>query len=262
MWRYLRLTFFFGSVYLRKIIEYRVDFALGFFGLIVQVATRVLLINTIFLHIQNIRGWSYYEVLFLFGFSLIPRSLDHMFADQLWELARKLVQRGEFFKYLLRPLDPLFYLISERFFFADGIGEMTAGLVVTFTAASHLPIRFGMAKMVITLILVGFSALIYTAVKLTFASLAFWTGTSLPSMSTAYNISTFFNYPIEIYDRTVRFLITYVVPFAFAAYFPVRYVLFDDTRAALLTPLVASLFGAVAYRVWQAGLTRYEMTGT
>lgn len=260
--RYASLSLFLGGVFLRRLLQYRVDFVLGCAGFAVSVLTRALFIYLVFQQVALIDGWSYHEVLFLFGFSLIPRGLDHMFTDQLWELGRKLVQRGEFFKYLIRPINPLFHLVSERFFYPDGLGEMLAGAAILGYAASQLGLGLGPGQLAVAVVLVLSGALIYTAIKLAFGALAFWTVSSLPAMNAAYQVSSFVKYPLDIFHPAIQNLLLWVLPFGFTAYVPVRYLLRGDTSLVYWTPLVALLSFVLALQVWRAGVNRYEMTGS
>jgi ABC-2 type transport system permease protein len=260
--RYLALFFFLGEVFLRRLITYRVDFLIGVGSFTGTVIVQVLTLFFIFQHIELIENWNYYEILFLFGFSLIPRGLDHSFTDQLWELGRKLIQRGEFYKYLIRPVNPLFNLVSERFFYPDGLGEMFAGIAIVIYAGGKIPIDMSIGKAAFVVVLVLCSTVIYTAIKLFFASLAFWTITSLPMMTAVYQFASFSKYPLDIYHQSIRFILSWIVPFAFTAYFPVTYILFNRIDLALWTPVVACVSLFLAYQLWLKGLDSYEATGS
>jgi len=260
--RYLGLIFFFGGVYLRRLMTYRVDFMIGAGSFMATVAVQVLTLFFIFRHVEHINGWSYEEVLFLLGFALIPRGLDHSFTDQLWELGRTLIQRGELYKYLIRPVNPLFNLVSERFFYPDGLGEMFAGIAIVTYAGGRLPIEMSIGKAAFVLVLVLCAAAIFTAIKLVFACVAFWTVTSLPMMTAVYQLASFSKYPLDIYHRSIRFILSWIVPFAFTVYFPVTYILFDRIDLAIWTPVVACVSLFFAYRLWLKGLDTYEATGS
>ncbi len=78
----------------------------------------------------------------------------------------------------------------------------------------------------------------------------------------------FTRYPITIYSRGVRLLLTFVVPFAFMNYFPARFFLHKAHEGAmlpagvgLLTPAIGIVFVAIAYAFWRLGLNRYSGVG-
>lgn len=259
---YLRLAWFLGGVGLHRLAAYRTDFVLGAGAFLVRVGIQTAVVGLVFRQVPAVGGWSYHEVLFLLGFSLLPRGLDHLFTDQLWELGRKLVQRGEFYRYLVRPVDPLFSLLSERFFHPDGLGELVVGAVLVGYAGSELGLSFSAVQWVLAPLLVLCGALLHTSVKLFFASLSFWTVTSMPAMYAASQVSEFSAYPLDIYHPSLKALLTWVLPFAFTAYVPCVYLLTGGTGLLGWLPVVTAGALALALTVWRRGVNRYEMTGS
>ncbi|MEU7561906.1 ABC transporter permease [Streptomyces eurythermus] len=262
VWRHVRLAFFLGGVGLHRLSVYRVDFALGAGAFLVRVGLQTAVVGLVFRQVPAVDGWTYPEVLFLLGFSLLPRGLDHLFTDQLWELGRKLVQRGEFYRCLIRPVNPLFSLLSERFFHPDGLGELAVGAVLVGWSGSELGLRLTPVQWLAAPFLVLCGALIHTSVKLLFASLSFWTVTSLPSMYAASQVSEFAAYPLDIYHPSLRAVLTWVLPFAFTSYVPCGYLLTGATGRVVWLPLVTATAVAVALAVWRRGINAYEMTGS
>lgn len=260
--RYLRLSWFLGGVGLHRLAAYRLDFALGAGAFLVRVGVQTAVVGLVFRQVPAVGGWSYHQVLFLLGFSLLPRGLDHLFTDQLWELGRKLVQRGEFYRYLIRPVNPLFSLLSERFFHPDGLGELVVGAVLVIWAGSELGLEPTATQWALAPLLVLCGALIHTAVKLFFASLSFWTVTSLPAMYAANQVSEFAGYPLDIYHSSLRALLTWVLPFAFTSYVPAAYLLTGDPGLLGWLPVVTATAVLLALAVWRRGINRYEMTGS
>ncbi|MFI8952343.1 ABC transporter permease [Streptomyces sp. NPDC053750] len=260
--RYARLSWFLGGVGLHRLTAYRMDFLLGAGAFLVRVGVQTAVVGLVFRHVPVVGGWSYHEVVFLLGFSLLPRGLDHLFTDQLWELGRKLVQRGEFYRHLVRPVSPLFSLLSERFFHPDGFGELIVGVVLVCWSGSHLDLELTALQWALSPLLVVCGALIHTAVKLLFASLSFWTVTSLPAMYAASQVSEFAAYPLDIYHPSLRALLTWVLPFAFTSYVPCAYLLTGETGLVVWLPVVTAGALALALAVWRRGLHIHEPTGS
>ena len=130
MKRYMKLYLKFLQQYIKTLIEYRADFILGLVGFVLVQFVGVIFIQLIFNSIPNLQGWSFYEILFIYGFAQIPRGIDHVFTDYLWIFSWKTIVQGEFDKYLVRPLNPLFQVIAERFQ-PDGFGEIIIGTILT-----------------------------------------------------------------------------------------------------------------------------------
>ena len=107
-------------------------------------------------------------------------------------------------------------------------------------------------------------AIIYTAVKLLFASFAFWMKISGPVLYTAYQLADFAKYPTGIYAKGVRVIITWIIPFAFVAYLPASYFLKPEVSALStigVECLIAVVSFALAYLVFTLGTRAYESAG-
>ena len=262
MVRYLKLYGRFTGQYLKFMMQSKVNFFIGFFGFLTMQASGLAFLYLVFQQIPTLNGWSYYEILFIYGFAQLPRGIDHLLTDNIWMLGMRVIVRGEFDRYLLRPINPLFHLISERFQ-PDAFGEIIVGIVITAIATTKLGIQISFVKVILLIIFILAGAIIYTSIKLFFASLAFWIKNSLPLMNLAYTMSDFAKYPNQIYSKFVRSIITFIIPFAFTAYIPASYFTGDTslTLALLGTTSAAIISFMVAYLTWLRGMKIYESAG-
>lgn len=94
MKRYFKLYIQFLKQYIKSLMEYRIDFVLGLIGFIFVQFVGVIFIKLIFNNIPSLAGWSFYEILFIYGFAQIPRGIDHVFTDNLWMLSRNIIVQG------------------------------------------------------------------------------------------------------------------------------------------------------------------------
>lgn len=261
--RYFRIYRIFLAQHLKKIVEYRADFIIGLFGFILAQVGGVIFIGLLFQAIPELNGWSLDQMLFIYGFAQLPRGLDHLLTDNLWMLAGRIVRTGQFDRYLLRPIPPLFHLIAE-IFQTDAIGELLVGVTLMIYASAKLQLRFGALDWALLVISIIAGTVIYFSVKLATASIALWTKRSQPIVFAVYTISDFAKYPIGIYPKWIRILISYIVPFAFTAFIPASY--FLTQKAALYcvggTVGIAAALLAVGMFVWKKGLRAYESSGS
>lgn len=263
MERYMKLYLKFLQQYIKTLIEYRADFILGLVGFVLVQFVGVIFIQLIFSSIPTLQGWSFYEILFIYGFAQIPRGIDHVFTDYLWIFSSRTIVHGEFDKYLLRPLNPLFQIIAERFQ-PDGFGEIIIGTILLITSWVNLGIEVTIGKLFILIIVILFATLIYTSIKLAVTSLAFWVKFAQSYMFMAYQLSNFVKYPITIYPTSIKFIITFLIPFAFTGYYPGSYFLGRENffNGILLTCIVGIIGFIIAYRIWVIGISKYESTGS
>lgn len=263
MKRYARLYMKFLAQYMKGLMEYKSDFILGLIGFFFTQGAGILFIYLIFQRIPALNGWSFYQLVFIYGFAQLPRGLDHLFADNLWLLAWRTVVKGEFDRYLLRPINPLFQLLAERFQ-PEAFGELIIGVILVVVAAAHLQLTLTPLMIAAFIFVTICGSVIYTAVKLFFASIAFWTKVSGAILFMNYSFSDFAKYPMTAYSRPIRFILTFIVPFAFTAYFPAGLFVgkIDWFTAVAGTFIAAVVSFTIAYFTWLKGIAAYESAGS
>lgn len=263
MKKYMRLYVKFLEQYIKSLMEYRADFILGLIGFVLIQFMGIIFLSLIFGLIPSLSGWNFYEILFIYGFAQIPRGIDHVFTDYLWLFSGRVIVHGEFDKYLLRPLNPLFQIIAENFQ-PDGFGEIIIGSILFVYSYIKLGLCFGIKEVLLCIIAIIFGTIIYTAIKLAFASIAFWAKFAQSYLFMAYQLSDFAKYPMGIYPKGVQIILTGLIPFAFTGYFPGSYFLGKGNviTGILMTCVVGVLAFFIAYRIWCAGIKRYESSGS
>lgn len=262
MKRYFYVYKCFLKQYLKTLMEYRGDFLFGLFGFLLVQGTSLIFIGLIFNNIPALKGWSFDEILFIYGFSQIPRGIDHIFTDYLWLFSRVSIVKGEVDRYLLRPLNPLFQVIATRFQ-PDGFGELIIGFILVIYTGIKLDLKIDFMFVLGFIIAVIGGTLIYTAVKLITASIAFWIKDSFSCMRIGYELGGFAKYPVSIYPGGIKGILTFIVPFAFTGYYPAAYMLNKESffYGVILTLIVGIVFIGIAYFVWIKGLSAYESSG-
>lgn len=261
--KYTRLYIKFLSQYLKSLMEYKTDFLIGLFGFIVIQATGIAFLYLVFQRIPSLNGWSFNEILFIYGFAQLPRGLDHLFADNLWLLAGRIIVRGDFDRFLLRPINPLFHLLAERFQ-PDAFGELAVGVALIIASLSKLKLTFSFMDVVIFIFVVICGSIIYTSIKLFFASLAFWLKSSQSILFMNYMLADFTKYPLSIYSKWIRIILTFMVPFAFTAFFPAGYFVGKVNVIVAVggTFIAAAISFVIAYTTWLLGIRAYESAGS
>lgn len=244
-------------------MEYKIDFLTGALSFFILQAVNILFLSIIFSQIPDLKGWSFEQIIFIYGFSLIPKGLDHLLTDNLWKVAYFIVRRGEFDKYLTRPINTLFHVIVEEFQI-DALGELIMGIVLVASVIGRLGIVITSLDILLMLIVIPFAALIYTSIKTITAAVAFWTKQSGHITQVFYMMSDFAKYPTKIYNDIIRNVITYVVPFAFTAFYPANYFLTkrDPWFHIGLPIVISSVMFVVAVLVWNRGIRAYESAGS
>lgn len=248
---------------LKSKMSYRSDFIISILGIIFVNFSGIISFWIIFQNFENLLGWTYYEMLFMYGFSLIALTPAQCFFDNSWNLQTHIFS-GDFIRYCFKPMNLFFYYFSEVFD-VKGIGQFcVGGFVLGYSwQKMHLEISFLiLLKLIIALI----SASIFMIAIMIFAS-----ASSFYIVNGAYFIMILANkfkeyskYPVIIFNGTLRFLFTFIIPIAFMAYYPSLAFLNNKSPVVLtyLTPFYGVLFFYLSYKFWMHGAMKYNGTGS
>ena len=125
-------------------------------------------------------------------------------------------------------------------------------------------IEWSFLKVLLIITVIPFATLIYTGIKTATAAIAFWTKRSGNITYMFYMVNDFAKYPITIYNNNVRNIITYIIPFAFTAFYPAYYILSGENPLFNIgmTVLIAIVMMVVGVIVWNRGIRSYESAGS
>ncbi|PYQ06484.1 MAG: hypothetical protein DMF82_06195 [Acidobacteria bacterium] len=93
---------------------------------------------------------------------------------------------------------------------------------------------------------------------------SFWIEDRIGISPPVFNLMQFGRYPLTIYDAWVRVALSFVIPFAFASFYPtIRFLHREQFVAEFwLVPLVAAISLGLALSLWTSGVARYHSTGS
>lgn len=247
---------------LKILMEYRVNFFIGAASTVILQAAGLLTLWVVMRQIQDLNGWSYDEVLLIYGLLTLAKSINHMFADNLWTIGWNYVRSGDFDRFLVRPIDPLFHLLADRFCH-DGIGNFLVGAALVAKSSAALGIAWTPYRLSYLALAVLSGGAIFIALNLITATSAFWIIESIPVTQIVFNTHEFAKYPLAIYHRNIGLLMTWLIPYGFASFYPANYLLGRDVGSlAWIGPVMALALLFLSYRVWLIGLRHYSSTGS
>jgi viologen exporter family transport system permease protein len=108
------------------------------------------------------------------------------------------------------------------------------------------------------------ASLVYSGVFLGITSVSFWVEDRMGLAPPVYNVIRFSRYPVTIFGAPVRIFLTFVLPFAWVAFYPATWFLGSPEfhRWALFTPLVGLIVFGGAIMIWRRGVSNYASTGS
>lgn len=256
----ISLYFSFANASLKEMLIYRLDCIVGVFSELITQLVSFIFIFVVFQNTESLAGWNFEQILLLYGITRIAIGISGYCFDSLYDIGPKYIRDGDFDKILLRPVHPLISIIgSSKEFLA--ICDLILGLVVTIMMLIKLsiPITFILMFKIIFFSIIG--AAIIGAVLTILSISSFWTYRSNEIIWAFYRMYTLSEYPINIYNQFIKFIISFIVPFAFVAYYPtMNYLGFNDYMI-YVSPIIAIVFWIVAVKVWNKALNCYRSTG-
>lgn len=245
-------------------LEYKKDTFVAIFSFLFSNLASILSIYFIVNSIPSLNGWSIYQLGFLYGFSMMPVAIDHLFSDDLWLIAYHKVRNGEMDRYFLRPCPILFQSLAETFQ-PEGFGELIVGLVMLILCVNTIHLSWNFSMVILMIVATIFGAVIITSLKIILASLAFKFKRSGQLLQIVYNFISYTRYPLKIFPKIIQGLLIFVFPFAVAISFPAEAILFQNTSIWILSLEiigVASLFLIISIGIWSYFVRKYESTGS
>ena len=261
--RYIKLYILYFSRNIQGKMEYKLDFFLGNLATILGQVVGIAFVWVIFEQIGDLNGWTLPEIMLIYGLAALPYGLFMIFLSGVWRLGY-LIQMGNFDLCLTRPVGPLLLVVTEDSA-THGFGTFVTGMAIVIAASRMLRLEWTLPLILFAVLAIGCGVVIYLSVNLITASCSFWfLGGRTSIMYMVQRFRDFANYPLTIYSAPIRILLTWIIPFGFAGFYPAT-LLLDRGEFAIyvyLIPVVTVLFFALAYGFWRLGLNRYQSTGS
>jgi viologen exporter family transport system permease protein len=263
MKRHVKLFALYFAQYSKVRLAYKADFFIAFFSSMAATVIGFGFVLVLFTKIPRLQDWSFDEILFLYAFSLIPLGFFNVVSWSLYEFGDIYIIQGKFDRILLRPVDTLFQVLSEKFRI-ESLQEVVTGVWVLAVASKHLGYHWAPADYLWFPLMVFSGGIIYLAVFLILTAVSFWFEDRVGIVPPVFNMLTFGRYPLTIYSVFIQFLLSWIIPFGFASFYPSTHFLHRAQFGTYfhLVPLVALSFFVLACVVWNRGVQNYSSTGS
>jgi ABC-2 type transport system permease protein len=261
--RHARLFGMYFAQYAKARLEYRADFFSAVLASFLGTAASFGFLLIVFSRGVSVRGWKFEEMVFLYGFSLIPFGIFNVFSWNLWQFADRYLIEGRFDRVLLRPVSSVFQVLFESFRL-ESVESIVTGVVAVVWASRRLDLSLTFGDLLLFTLWAASGGIIYVAIFLALTATSFWIEDRVGISPPVFNLMQFGRYPLTIYDAWVRLALSFVIPFAFASFYPTARFL---RRPEFLpefwaVPLVAAISLSIALFLWKSGVARYHSTGS
>ena len=255
----LYLTYF--RLVLKAWSQYRADFAISLVTSMLHDGSTLLFLSVIFANIHQLEGWSFSEMLLIWGLAVITRNLANGLLDVPHRI-HSYIWRGDLDRLLVRPPAPLFQIAGENGITLPALGRVLVGVAAILTVLPELQLPWW-GVLYLPLVIVS-GTLIMFSLQLLLACLSFWFTNVNSLLSTVTWMNQFGQYPVTIFDLPLRLLFTWVLPYAMMGFYPAAFLLRGNEYRlyGLLAPLIGFIFLGLSLSFWRWAIRHYQSTGS
>ncbi|WP_274648955.1 ABC transporter permease [Paenibacillus humicola] len=261
---YLTLCLDYMKNYAKTRLTYRADFWIEVLSDLMYQAINLIFILIVFRQTPSLGGWSEAEVIFVYGFFMVPYGIFSAFFG-VWNFSERYIVKGEMDRILTRPAYNLFQVLLENLDPPSLFGS-AVGAVIMAISWAKLGLPFEALDALMLVIFIAGATLIYMGLYTALTAISFYSDAPTGILPLMYNLQNYGRYPVNIYNKTIRFLLTWLLPFAFVGVIPASYFLNRQEdhlqTLALLTPVVGIVVLSIGLAVWNHGVKRYRGAGS
>lgn len=261
----VRLYGLFIKTYIKQLLEYRFSFFTSIILQIIDYASEFLLIWIIIRQVENINGWTFYELLFLYSMNLLSYALSGMFVKHPMLDFEKMVQMGDFDIALTKPMPTLFYVISRQYEYTFWGHVLLSVMTISF-CADKINVKWDVIHILMFAAFMFGAVLIQAAFMIFGGCMSFFFVKSQMIVKTAiFGLRGFLTYPLSIYPLFVQAVMTFLLPYAFVNYYPCEVFLGKGDMmfpgVCMWSPAVGMVMIIGVIWLWNVGVRRYESVG-
>ncbi|MFC4810748.1 ABC transporter permease [Paenibacillus sp. GCM10023250] len=250
--------------YVKTKLTYRADFWIEVLSDLLFQAVNLIFILIVFRHTPTLGGWTEAEVVFVYGYFMVPSGIFGMLFN-IWNFSERYIVKGEMDRVLTRPAYNLYQVLLENLDPPSLFGSLV-GVVIIMLTWGELGLAFHLTDFLLLAVFTVGSVLIYAGIFTALTAISFYSDAPTGILPLMYNISSYGRYPVNIYNKVIRFLLTWLLPFAFTGVIPASYFLGHNetglTDLAPYTPLMGVVVFGIGLLVWNHGVKRYRGAGS
>lgn len=200
---------------------------------------------------ENVGGYSFKQVLLLWGLAAGVYGVSHFFFKEVFELT-EIIHSGKLDTYLIQPKNILLSVITSSVE-VSAIGDMLYGLIMLVLFG------FSIKNFLLFTIFSITGGFIIASIAIIFASLTFWFGRVEIITNTVNSLMTnFATYPEGIFKGFIKIIFYTLIPIGFANYLPIQIITEFHMSTFLLVIGVTILLVSFAFFIFYKGLKKYS----
>lgn len=249
------MFFKYAILNIKQIRQYKSDFLIGAVPHFLSQILNIAFFRIVLSYVTVIEGWSFHELLFVYGQSLTIFGLYHLFFGNLRNM-KALLFSGEFEIIRLRPINPIYHIMISSFQ-TDAIEQVAMGVGILVYSICNLNIVISIEKVLGLVVFSVCGVILLGALAIVSASILLLSKGSFSPLSTIFSLKEFTKYPLSLFDEFVVFIFTWIIPISTTSYYPALFFLREETHLYYsITISVLFFIGSVV--IFSKSLKKYE----
>ncbi len=246
---------------LKAIGSYKLDVTIGIVAAFLHDAATLLFLSVIFTNIRQLQGWSFHEMIFIWGFAVVTRNIGYTVFDII-AYAYLFIGRGEMDRALVRPRPILLQIAGMGGFNTFSIGRTIIGIAAIVISLQGIHLQWWAFAYLPAAVVCA--AMLQFGLVLIIVCISFVTVQTMSLYGAIAWLSQFGQYPVDIFSPVLQFIFIWVIPYAMMGFIPAAFLLRGSQYMllGLLQPAVGIAFFSLSMLTWRAALKRYSSTGS
>lgn len=247
----------------KELVEYRASFIIGLFGLLCVNGASLMSISIVLSNFSNLSGWTFWEIAFNYCLFLASLGLHKLFFRDIMNLQEYIVT-GQLDLMLVKPYSLFLQLVGYGFSITDSTDFMI-GVVGIIISLHSLTVKVNPFLLILFLMI---GVLLFTLILTIIASLSFFVIRVDRILYATMEVQEAVqHYPLSIYGRPFRYLVSTLLPYGFINYYA-SLILLGKIQGEELKRVAFSYVGIllflsiVAIVLWKKGRLKYESSGS
>lgn len=260
---YLSIYLAFIKMDIKRVMRYRANLIIGNIGYSLESLATLFSVLMILNLAGSIGGWNTFEILFLFSFMLVTKSIWEFFFVATLEIPL-LILEGELDIFLIRPLNTLFQFIIFELD-EEALFEMLFAIGILIFSIIMLDLHYEIIFWIKLPLFIISGVLTLQAIYLSICSVCFWFVSNDGLMRIIWEIYEMAQYPFSIYPMFIKIILT-IIPLGFIGFYPSQ-ILLNEDGMSLIYSLGMILVGPALlltsyFTIWKIGLKNYTSSGS
>ncbi len=258
----IKLFLSYVSMHIKVSLEYKISFILTVISQLLSVLLELFAVIALFSKFQLLEEYNPYEILFSFSIIWLGYSIAETFVrgfDHFGELIKK----GNFDLLLVRPRNIFLQILGFKISI-EKVSRILVALGILIYSSLKIIKTINIFKILLLFNMFIGSIIIFSAIFIIGASFAFVTIEGLEIINIFTNgTRQLTQYPLGIYNKIIRIILTIIIPVTIISYYPLDYLLDKTSNISyVFLPLLSFIPLTLSILVFKQGIKKYNSTGS